>query len=311
MNRRNKLTIIAGPCSVDYKNISDIYEISKIEVGDSISHHKKAIFGTRMVGLKSRTSLSGDNKHFLGIDYDFYKNHGLEKSGPIISLEDKIKLPPSVEMATEIVKKTNMLIATEIVVPHLQIPFYNGFKKDKLLFWNPAVNQLGWTLHEISHHCNDADWYVGIKNGKWFGQNLKSKKVSSMEKTWLGLSTYVLNKKKLVMIHRGVENRDKGLFRNIPVHLAALRIKRLTGFPLFFDPGHACGPLLRDKITETTINAMELKLNRDQYLYDGILIEVGNSETDTDQHISIKELQYLAEKLSSFRELNSPENNII
>ena len=42
-----KVQIIAGPCSVDNQNIEQIYEILEIP----------EIFGTRVIGLKSRTAL--------------------------------------------------------------------------------------------------------------------------------------------------------------------------------------------------------------------------------------------------------------
>jgi hypothetical protein len=43
------------------------------------------------------------------------------------------------------------------------------------------------------------------------------------------------------------------------------------------------------------------------WLYDGALIEVGTSTTDTDQHISIDEMQALAQELAKYRELHSSE----
>jgi 3-deoxy-D-arabino-heptulosonate 7-phosphate (DAHP) synthase len=38
-------------------------------------------------------------------------------------------------------------------------------------------------------------------------------------------------------------------------------------------------------------------------LYDGILIEAGTSKTDSEQHISIKELKELVKELSKFRKI--------
>jgi hypothetical protein len=46
-----------------------------------------------------------------------------------------------------------------------------------------------------------------------------------------------------------------------------------------------------------------MKIDDKNYLYDGILIEAGNSETDTEQHITINELKILCKELSKFREL--------
>lgn len=51
----------------------------------------------------------------------------------------------------------------------------------------------------------------------------------------------------------------------------------------------------------------ESKWDKNHFLYDGILIEVGNSKSDTHQHISVDELKYLTQELSKFRDLVSPE----
>jgi hypothetical protein len=62
---------------------------------------------------------------------------------------------------------------------------------------------------------------------------------------------------------------------------------------------------MRHKIIEETIDAMKLT-HADGFLYDGLLMEVGTSPTDTDEHITTKELQYLVTELSAFRELKAP-----
>jgi 3-deoxy-D-arabino-heptulosonate 7-phosphate (DAHP) synthase len=170
-----------------------------------------------------------------------------------------------------------------------------------LLIWNPAVNQLGWPMLDMSLYAKKNHWLLGIKNGKWH----------SMEKTWLGLSRYNLfspeeTKNQLVFIHRGVESVDKGDFRSLPVHEVAKKIKLSTGAKIFFDPSHSYGPKLRDRIVEGTVEAMGIKSSDNSYLYDGILIEVGTSITDTAQHISVAELDELCWRLAKFRNLQSP-----
>ena len=42
------------------------------------------------------------------------------------------------------------------------------------------------------------------------------------------------------------------------------------------------------------------------YLYDGALIEVGTSTTDTEQHITLMELQDLCDAVAKFREIREP-----
>ena len=48
---------------------------------------------------------------------------------------------------------------------------------------------------------------------------------------------------------------------------------------------------------------MKMKINDREYLYDGILIEVGTAKCDTDQHITVAELKGLVEQIAEFREL--------
>src|SRR5579862_3038764 len=63
-NPNYNLEIIAGPCSITPENTEEVInEIAKIKLPDG----RRAIFGTRVVGLKSRTALdlSGEG---MGID---------------------------------------------------------------------------------------------------------------------------------------------------------------------------------------------------------------------------------------------------
>lgn len=144
-------------------------------------------------------------------------------------------------------------------------------------------------------------WHVGIKNGKWH----------SMEKTWEGLSSYVdahVEKEKVIMIQRGVEVPEKGEFRSLPVHDSAVRMKE-NGMRIFFDPSHSFGPKLRDEIVDGTVEAMKMKTASGEFVYDGVLVEVGTSVTDTKQHITVSELDELCGRLAEFRSLVTPNIN--
>lgn len=48
---------------------------------------------------------------------------------------------------------------------------------------------------------------------------------------------------------------------------------------------------------------MRLKVDG-EFLYHGILIEVGDSKTDTYQHLTVAEFKDLVDQLSKFRKLN-------
>jgi 3-deoxy-D-arabino-heptulosonate 7-phosphate (DAHP) synthase len=49
-----------------------------------------------------------------------------------------------------------------------------------------------------------------------------------------------------------------------------------------------------------------MMIDEENYLHDGVLIEVGKSKTDTKQHITIEELNSLCQQISEFRELVAP-----
>jgi 3-deoxy-D-arabino-heptulosonate 7-phosphate (DAHP) synthase len=301
-----KLRIVAGPCSIDEKNIEEIYEIAQIKLGSNA-----AIWGTRVVGLKSRTALDPGGVG-MGIDFSaFAKNMDILNEGG--SYND-FEMLPSIEMAKQILDKTGLTIASEIMNPSVQMPLYDGHFDGKLMPWNPSVDQLGWPIMQIARFAKKHNWSLGIKNGKWIGT---SKDVAdsenfegecSLEKTWGGLAAYAAGVSDIILIHRGVDVPEKGDYRNIPVHNIAKRTKMKTGAKLFFDPSHSYGPKMRGDIVEATIEAMKVKLEDNSFLYDGILIEAGTSQTDTEQHISLDELKSMVERLGEFREIESRYN---
>jgi hypothetical protein len=217
----------------------------------------------------------------------------------------EMKMLPSVQMAQEFIHKTGMIVASEVISPLIQIPLWERLLKDQdLLLWTPAVAQLGWNLLEMYEASKVNNWTLGVKNPKWVGQEVDG--ITSMEKTWLGMGSYVPYINKVIYIQRGVDVPESGLFRNLPAHESAIKVKKRTGMKMYFDPSHCYGPKLRDKIVEGTIEAMKMKIADDEYLYDGILIEAGVSETDTEQHITHKELHQLAKSLAEFRNVVAP-----
>ena len=85
-----------------------------------------------------------------------------------------------------------------------------------------------------------------------------------------------------------------------------------TGYQIFFDPSQVCGQKLRNQIVDKTLEALQLKLDEDRYLYNGILIEAGTSTTDTEQHITIKKLSNLIDEISKLEKSNMGfESNFI
>lgn len=295
----SELYLFAGPCSVDENNASEIVEIAKL-----------GITGTRVVGLKSRTCIEG-SCNAMGIDYESYiKNLNYNLSA---SSADNYVEPPSVKLMMEIHKQTRLVMATEVMNPLVQIPPIQRHKELKMLLWNPSVNQLGWQIYETSHLANKNNWHVGIKNGKWLGTNAndlkKTQTESSIEKTWKGLVSYATaHTNKVVLIHRGFDVPNKKEHRNLPLHMVAHNVKKHSNAKLFFDPSHIYGPKLRDKIIHETIKAMQMKDDENKFLYDGILIEVGTSKTDTEQHITVAEFKDLVYELSKFRNLQNPKD---
>ncbi len=295
----SKLAIIAGPCSVDENNISEIVALDNIRLNNT-----KVIAGTRIVGLKSRSSVSANSA--MGIDFETYM-HNVTKYLAGMS-HDSFKTPPSVKFIKQIMEHTDLVVATEIMNPLIQLPHLVGIK-DRLLIWNPSVNQLGWQILDTALFAKQNNWKLGIKNGKWTGPMSQDQhNYTSIEKTWAGLVSYAKHATNDVyLIHRGFNTHEQTEYRNMPIHLIAANTKTATQTKLFYDPSHALGPKLRHKIVTETMTAMQLK-HEHTYLYDGLLIEVGTSKTDTDQHITHAEVHYLVQELSKFRKLISPQD---
>lgn len=63
---------------------------------------------------------------------------------------------------------------------------------------------------------------------------------------------------------------------------------------------------MRNQIVAETINAMQMTMpnHTDVYLYDGILIEAGDSPTDKEQHITLPELYEMTSRLSDIRPIH-------
>jgi len=301
--------IIAGPCSINENNFYELFQLASMEVRNSEGKMQRAISGARVVGLKSRTFYKPEGKD-LGIDYSlFMHNLSIYRQGG--GINDFIMMP-GIEMAKRVASETGLVIATEIVSPLIQVPLYERLLKDNdLLLWNPAVSQIGWHFLEITQFLKNTNWKLGLKNPKWQGK-LKydsgaQTELSSMEKAWLGISSYAAEyKDRVIFIHRGVNLAEGGMYRNMPLHESAKKIKKITGAKMYFDPSHSFGAKLRDKIVDGTLEAMKMKLSDNEYLYDGLLIEAGTSRTDSGQHITLNELQGLVNSLSKFRSIVSP-----
>jgi len=304
--------IIAGPCSINEDNFYELFQLASMEVRNFNGITQRAISGVRVVGLKSRTNYTPDGKD-LGVDYSHYlHNLSIYQQGG--SIKDFVMMP-GIEMAKQVANETGLLIATEIVSPLIQVPLYERLlKENDVLLWNPAVSQLGWHFMEMTQFIKNTNWKLGLKNPKWQGKqkydNNTLTELSSMEKAWLGLSTYVGGfKERVIFIHRGVSIPESGMYRNMPLHESAKKMKKITGAKIYFDPSHSFGSKLRDKIVDGTIDAMKMMFSEDEYLYDGILVEAGSSRTDSGQHITHIELQRLVNELSKFRNITAPEGN--
>src|ERR1700760_736514 len=91
------LEIIAGPCSITPENAEQIInETAQVKTPDG----KRAIYGTRVVGLKSRTALD-EKGSGMGIDYET-----VIKALNLPQNERENLTMPSVELAEKISQKT-------------------------------------------------------------------------------------------------------------------------------------------------------------------------------------------------------------
>ena len=307
--KNSAVSVIAGPCSISEDNFHELYQLASIEVRNSLGNLQRAISGVRVVGLKSRTNYRPEGND-LGIDYPlFLHNLSIYRQGG--SINDFVMMP-GIEMAGRFAKETGLIVASEIVSPLIQVPLFERLlKDDNVLLWNPAVSQIGWHFLEMTQFLKGTNWKLGLKNPKWQGKKkydaATATELTSMEKAWLGLSTYAAGfQDRIIFIHRGVNLAESGMYRNMPMHESAKKIKQITGAKMYFDPSHSYGSKLRDKIVDGTVEAMKMMFSEDEYLYDGILIEAGSSRTDSGQHITHNELQGLVNSIAKFRDIAQP-----
>ncbi|MDF9796049.1 hypothetical protein OKW21_001312 [Catalinimonas alkaloidigena] len=310
-----EVKIYAGPDSLDDFNIEEVYKMAEIKSDD-----KPALYGARTVGLKSRTNFDMDNSDagFMGYDFEaIMQNFNIFGKGG--NADDLVPLP-TVEMAEKIYKETGLIPSSEIMLPAIQLAcIKKSFANDPFLVWNSAVDQLGWHIRQMAGFAEEHGWIVGLKNGKWLGEEYKKaeskdfKGKTSIETVWDGLVNYASIADEVILIQRGCDLPAKGEYRNLPIHYTATRTKRRhadKNVAAYFDPSHSLGPKMRDQIVEETVKAMRMKVSEDEYLYDGILIEVGTAKCDTHQHITVNELQELVEKIAEFRTLSGRRKHI-
>ncbi len=312
----SSVKIFAGPDSLDDFNIDEVYRIAELKVNDHPS-----IYGARTVGLKSRTNLDHQNTDSVFMGYDFvaimnyFNIFGLGGNA-----DDLIPLP-TVEMAEKLYHDTGLIPSSEIMLPAIQLAcIKKSFSNDPFLVWNSAVDQLGWHVRQMAGFAEEHGWMVGLKNGKWLGEEYEVSESedfdgkSSIETVGDGLVNYATLAPEIVLIQGGCDLPAKGEYRNLPIHQAAKRTKLRHldkgNVQLYFDPSHSLGPKMRDQIVDKTVEAMQMKLTDEQFLYDGILIEVGTAKCDTHQHISVDELEELVDRLSEFRTLAGRRENV-
>ncbi|WKN42851.1 hypothetical protein [Tunicatimonas pelagia] len=309
------IKIFAGPDSLDEYNIEEVYRVAEIKA-DGVP----AVYGARTVGLKSRTNFDKDNtdKGFMGYDFEaIMKNFNIFGHGG--NADDLIPLP-TVEMAEKLYQDTGMIASSEIMLPAIQLAcIKKSFPSAPFLVWNSAVDQLGWHVRQMAGFAKEHGWMVGLKNGKWLGEEYTISETedfsgkTSIETVWDGLVNYSMLAPEVILIQRGCDLPAKGEYRNLPIHYAAKRTKARhldKNVQLYFDPSHSLGPKMRDQIVEKTVEAMKMKLNDEQYLYDGMLIEVGTAKCDTHQHVSVEEFTELVACLSEFRTLSGRREKV-
>ena len=310
-----EVKIFAGPDSLDDFNLEEVYRMAEIKVNG-----EAALYGARTVGLKSRTNFDHDNseKGFMGYDFEaIMQNFNIFGHGG--NADDLVPLP-TVQMAEKLYQDTGLIPSSEIMLPAIQLAcIKKSFANDPFLVWNSAVDQLGWHIRQMAGFAEEHGWIVGLKNGKWLGEEYKKAEKAdfsgktSIETVWDGLIDYASIAEEVILIQRGCDLPAKGEYRNLPIHYTALRTKKRhmdKNLSLYFDPSHSLGPKMRDQIVDKTVEAMEMKMDDEHYLYDGILIEVGTAKCDTHQHITVSELQELMERIASFRTLSGRRESV-
>lgn len=316
LHPQHDLTVIAGHCSTNYEDpnqVEEMYQISGIVVEGRNGVMQRAVTAIRYIDqMKSRTCVSPDGTTGMGDAYPI-----LEQA--ILTGEPVDGIPPSTQFGSDFIANTGMGLAAEIMIPGLQLPIYeNAYPKGMFVVWNPAVNALGPNMLQMGAYANRNDWHIGIKNPKWLDVEYEEVTDEGMdfetqlEIAWLGLANWAKRSgAEISFIHRGVTIPERGENRNALVHNVVRRLaKILPEAGRWLDPSHALGKKRRDEIVEETIEAMKMRVDPNDpnspFLYTGLLIEVGTSETDTEQHISVAEFHYMMTEIAKFRTLCGP-----
>lgn len=309
-------TIVAGPCSISDAGMQAIYDIARIRVQNPKGEIVNGVWGTRVVGLKSRSRRDPNGKG-MGIDWDTYVSNAqtLDQGGSI----NHLKMPPSVIMAGKIYERTGLAVTSEICDPRLQLPpLARMLAHAPVMVWGPSVNALGHHYMTMGAYVErHPRWLLGAKNPKFLGdcsltaaQDIHNERTTSMEETWAHLASWTgLPIEKHIFIQRGVDVEGKRDYRNAPLHAAAVRLRhRLPQARIYFDPSHSLGPKRRDEIVDATIEAMLMRMPHDnEYIYDGALVEAGPSDTDTHQHITVDEVAKICKAVGKIRPLVQPD----
>lgn len=318
-NREAILQVIAGHCSFSNEpgQLGELHTIANIHVPTISGSHQRGVHSVRFVTLKSCTNA---NNPGIGIDapaVSYIIAHPDQK--------ETIDLP-GIKMAAQFAKEEGVGIGAEIMIPHIQMPQYEGRLAGiaSLFPWIPSSVILGWVAQEMDFWCQRTGWTLGIKNPKWLGSTLaeaedpSSDIMTSMQRSWEGMETFTSAETDTVFINRGVDVPEKGTHRNAVTHDIARRIKRNKPHRrMGIDLNHACGLNHRDEIAPLLVQALLMTVDGTPLrrggipLYDVLLAEVGTTSiTDSGQHMTIPEFSDVLTEVAKHRPLLEPQGAI-
>jgi hypothetical protein len=310
------LEIWAGHCSENKNNIEETERIARQTIRNPRTGRQQRIVNrTRGVAFKSRTGLK-DLLSYMGMDWKAIQANDtmyMEGKGHLDYL-----LYPSLIHLSNISRATGVGVASEILMPHLQLPVWGRYFKGKSFQpWTAAVDSKGTSAMEFANWANRFGWDIALKNPKISGKRTYTELLTAPQKeiekttvfsTWQGAWSWAGSNQNTTMIHRGVDMPSdlEGMdtFRNLPIHRVAAALQAVTGCNLGYDPSHINGQGRKEHIVEDAIEAAQtINPFTGNPQYQVLLLEVGNSTTDTEQHITLNQLQQIGETVIQWRPL--------
>lgn len=276
--KNTNLVVIAGPKFISKTNYQTVVEISRVTVENIQGEKKKALSGARIIGFSS----SGGNVKITDQE-QLHKNINILINGGKVS---DLSAHYSVSLAAQASKETKLMAAVEIesAIPQLST-YENQLQSDKLFIY-PSQNALSHLhLVQMLEYARKNKWLMALTNPGCMDE----KRTTEL---WLRLWEDLKKPKDVLFLYKVTSEKYK----------EAIAVKTKTGLPMYADFSDL--ELESGKLERLVSAAAKVKLNKDAFLFDGLIV---NTElTKTKGILDIAQLTSAAREIAKTRDLVTP-----